>query len=99
MNGKIAVVLLSGLLAACAVATPPPAPPPPPAAAPPAAAPPPATRIVNIRGATCARFLELTGEDRAAASMFYIGYQSSRRGAGAINVNEIPGIEGVAVAY
>jgi hypothetical protein len=41
----------------------------------------------------------LSAEDRAAASMFYIGYQASRYGASTINVNKIPSIEGLAYDY
>ena len=90
MNGKPAAVLLSGLLLACVQmqppeATAPPAPSPPPAQAqapappaPTAAAEPPPDHIVNIRRARCEDLLKLSPEDRAAASMFYIGYQASR---------------------
>ena len=107
MNGKIGVVLLSGLLFAC-VQQPPPntaasaAPPPVPAAAPapaPIAAAPPASRFVSIRGARCSRLLELPEDDRAAASLFYIGYQASRLGARTINVGAIPDAEAQALSY
>ena len=107
MNGKIGVVLLSGLLFAC-VQQPPPntaasaAPPPVPAAAPapaPIAAAPPASRFVSIRGARCARLLELPEDDRAAASLFYIGYQASRLNARTINVGRIPDAEVEALSY
>ena len=112
MNGKTAAVLLSGLLVACVQtqppeATTPPAPSPPPAQtqapAPPAQAaaaePAPVDHIVNIRRARCEDLLGLSPEDRAAASMFYIGYQASRRRASTINVGVIPSIEGQAIAY
>ncbi len=112
MNGKIAVVLLSGLLFAC-VQAPPPAPvtPPPPAptaapAPPPAAATPPVLaeaireqRVVDIRRAGCEPLLGLDHEDRIAAAMFYIGYQSARVGARTINVGRIPTIARLALAY
>ena len=103
MNGKIGVVLLSGLLFAC-VQQPPPntaaAPPPPPVAAPPApvAAAPPANRRVSIRAVRCARLLELPEDDRAAASLFYIGYQASRLNARTINVGRIPDAEAEALS-
>src|ERR1700730_12442258 len=105
MNGKIAAVLLSGLLVAC-VQTPPPttASPPPPAPAP-AAAPapvaeaPPANRRVSIRAVRCARLLELPEDDRAAASLFYIGYQASSLRAKTINVGAIPDAEARALSY
>jgi hypothetical protein len=55
--------------------------------------------IVNIRRARCEDLLGLSPEDRAAASMFYIGYQASRVRAATINVGVIPSIEGQAIAY
>ena len=104
MNGKTTFVLLSGVLSGslCACVQPPPEaaapaapPPPPPVAAPaptpaPVAEPTPSDRWVNIRGATCERLLELSPDDRAAASLFYIGYQAARFGSKAINVAAIP---------
>ena len=106
MKGKPAVVLLSGLLFACVQAPPPPtttaAPPPPPApvAAPaPVAEAPPANRRVTIRAVRCARLLELPEDDRAAASLFYIGYQASSLRARTINVGAIPDAENRALSY
>jgi hypothetical protein len=103
MNGKIAAVLVSGLLFGCvqappqqASAPPPPAPPPAPAPAPPPA---PVDRVVSIQGATCDDLLRLAGDDREAATMFYIGYQASRFRAKIINVAAIPQITGLAVNY
>lgn len=107
MNGRTAAVLLSGLLVACAQtqpqeATEPPAPPPAPA---PGTAPTPAAEaarvdhIVNIRGARCGDLLRLAPDDRAAATMFYIGYQASRFRARTINVALIPSIEAQALTY
>lgn len=55
--------------------------------------------IVNIRGAGCQDLLRLSPDDRAAASMFYIGYQASRLRARTINVGRIPSIEAQAVTY
>jgi hypothetical protein len=43
--------------------------------------------------------LGLAPEDRAAASMFYIGYQASRLRASTINVGVIPSIEEQAITY
>ena len=87
MNGKTAAVLLSGLLVACAQTQPPeataPAAPSPPAAPAPAAAPAsaaesaPVDHIVNIQRALCGDLMRLAPDDRAAATMFYIGYQAS----------------------
>jgi hypothetical protein len=103
MNGKTAFVLLSGSLCACAQppeAAAPAAPPPPPAAAPaPVAEPTPGDRWVSIRGATCERLLELSPDDRAAASLFYTGYQAARFGSRAINVAAIPNAEEWAESY
>ena len=111
MNGKPAAVLLSGLLVACVQmqppeATTPPAPSPPPAQAqapappaPTAAAEAPPDHFVNIRRARCEDLLKLSPDDRAAASMFYIGYQASRVRATTINVGVIPSIEEQAIAY
>ena len=101
MNGKIAMALLLGLLCACAPTQPPAANA---AAAPPATPAPavesmPVDRFVSIRGASCEDLLRLAPDDRAAASMFYIGYLSSRFRAAAINVPSIPDIEVLAEAY
>jgi len=111
MNGKTAFVLfsgvLSGLLCACvqppdaapsAAPTPPPAAAPPPAPAP-VAETPPVNRWVTIQGATCERLLELSPDDRAAASLFYIGYQAARFSSRAINVAAIPDAEKWAESY
>jgi hypothetical protein len=111
MNGKTAFVLLSGVLTGslCACAQPPEAaapatPTPPPVAAPapapaPVAEPTPGNRWVSIRGATCERLLELSPDDRAAAALFYIGYQAARFGSRAINVGAIPNAEEWADGY
>jgi hypothetical protein len=104
MNGKTAAaLLLMGLLCACAPVPPPPAPAPPPPAAPaPAPAPvaeAPADHYVAIRAVTCDRLLELSPEDRAAASMFYVGYQASRSGVRSINVALIKSMVTRAIDY
>ena len=106
MNGKPAVVLLSGLLFACVQAPPPapPAAPPPMAVAPqpapaPVAQPTPGNRRVGIQTARCERLLELPPDDRAAASLFYIGYQAARLRAKTINVGAIADAEAQAYAY
>ena len=102
MNRKSAIVLLSGLVCACAQTPPPPpaAPPPAPAAVSPApVVEATADRYVTILHATCDAYLALTPDDRAAASMFYIGYQARRYGSRAINVSAIPSIEGLALDY
>lgn len=112
MNGKTAFVLLSGVLSGTlwACVQPPeaaaPAPPPPPVAVPapapapaPVAEPMPSNRWVNIQGATCERLLELSPDDRAAASLFYTGYQAARFRSSAINVAAIPDVEERAESY
>ena len=111
MNGKTAFVLLSGVLSGslCACVQPPdaaaPAAPTPPLVAVPSPAPAPVAeptpgnRWVSIRGATCERLLELSPDDRAAASLFYIGYQAARFGSRAINVGAIPNAEEWAERY
>jgi|SRR5215472_15222879 len=107
MKGKAAVVLLSGLLFACVqapppttTAAPPPAPPPAPAVAPaPVAEAPPANRRVSIGTATCGTYLQLADDDRAAATMFYIGYTAERLKAKTINVTGIPETEARAIRY
>jgi hypothetical protein len=102
MNGKSAVVLLSGLLFACAPPPPtqpsaaPAAPGPAPAAAP---APAPVDNFVSIQGARCAELLALQPEDRQQASMFYVGYSARRFGSGTINVGMVPSIISVALGY
>jgi hypothetical protein len=102
MNVKVPVVLISGLLFACAPPPPPtPAPAPPPPAA--AALAPEAGRterhIVAIRAVQCDALLTLSEDDRASASMFYIGYTASRRGQAQIDVAELSGIEAAALGY
>src|SRR5258705_2102070 len=111
MNGKTAFVLFSGLLSGslCACvqppdATAPAAPPPPPVAAPPpapapVAEPTPGDRWVSIQGALCERLLELSPDDRAAAALFYTGYQAARFGSRTINVGAIPNAEEWAESY
>ena len=111
MNGKTAFVLLSSVLSGslCACVQPPdaaapaaPTPPPVPAPAPapaPVAEPTPSNRWVSIQEATCERLLELSPDDRAAASLFYIGYQAARFRSRAINVAAIPNAEEWADSY
>ena len=99
MIGKVAAVLLSGLLVACVQAPPPPAPPPAAAAPGPLAEAVREERIVDIRGAGCEAFLGLDQDDRIMAAMFYVGYQASRFGSRTINVGRIPSIARLALSY
>jgi hypothetical protein len=59
----------------------------------PVAEPTPGNRWVNIHGALCERLLGLPQDDRAAAALFYIGYQAARFRSRAINVGAIPDAE------
>jgi hypothetical protein len=103
MNGKPAVLLLTGLLFACA----PPPPPQPAAVAPaapalaaaPAPAPAPVNHFVSIQGARCGALLALQPDDRQDASMFYVGYSARRFGSRAINVGMVPSIISIALSY
>jgi hypothetical protein len=92
--------------AAAPAGSPPPAAPPPaspiPAANPvtgSAQATKPVNHIVYILKSTCQDLLKLSPDDRDAASMFYIGYQTSHFHATSINVGLIPSIEDQAVTY
>jgi hypothetical protein len=104
MNAKVSVVMLCGMLFACAPPAPAPAPPPPP---PPPPAPAPAAaddvmsrhHVVTIRAVNCQALLSLAEDDRASASMFYIGYTASRRGQARIDVAEVAGLEAAALGY
>jgi hypothetical protein len=101
MNAKATVILLSGMLFACAPVAPAPAP------TPPAPAPAPVTEmgpeqqhhVVTIRAATCQALLSLSEDDRASASMFYLGYTASRRRQAKIDVAEVSGLEAAALGY
>ena len=103
MNAKVSVVLLSGMLFACAPPAPAPSPPPPP----PAPAPAPAAaddvmsqrHVVTIRAVNCRALLGLSEDDRASASMFYIGYTANRRKQARIDVAEVSGLEAAALGY
>jgi len=44
-------------------------------------------------GALCERLLQLSEDDRAAAALFYVGYQAARFRSRAINVGAIPDAE------
>ena len=106
MKTKCAIVisLVVPLLAACA----PPSPPPPavvPAPPPPAAAPPPpppeaapSTAPIPIRTLSCAEMIGASDDDRAAASMFFIGYQAAAAGVRNLSIAQIQAIEGKALS-
>jgi hypothetical protein len=98
MTSKLAFIALPVLLlAACA---PPPAPapaPPPPAPAPapppPAPEPAPPTSPIAIRSLSCADLLGAEDDDRAAASMFFIGYQAALAHVRGLSIADIQAIE------
>jgi hypothetical protein len=102
MNGRAVAVFLSGMLFACAP-TPPPSGPPPVASAQPAtpasASQPSESQRLVIRRVSCARLLNAAVDDRAAGSMFYLGYEAARLGISTIDVNEIEGLETAALSY
>jgi hypothetical protein len=103
MNWKAVAIALSGLLCACAPAAPPAQPPP--SAAPAAAAtPPPApaatqTHLITIRTVRCADLLNAATDDRAAGSMFLLGYEAARLGIRSIDVAYVEGMETAALDY
>jgi hypothetical protein len=97
MISKLAIIALPVLLlAACA---PPPAPPPAPApAAAPAPPPPPpepavSTAPIPIRSLSCAEMIGASDEDRAAASMFFIGYRAALAQVRNLSIPQIQAIE------
>ena len=98
MISKFAIIALPVLLlAACA---PPPAPTPAPAPVPAPAAPPPpppeptaSTAPIPIRSLSCAEMIGASDEDRAAASMFFIGYRAALAHVRNLSIAEIEAIE------
>jgi len=95
----IAGLFVVALLAACAPVPPPPAPAPAPAAAPPPPAPEPAlsTTPIVIRTLSCAELLGANDDDRAAASMFMIGYRAALTHTRALSISQIEAIEEAAL--
>ncbi len=98
MNGKLVVVLLSGMLFACAPPAPSaPAPATTPPASPAAAAPSLGPNVVTIRTVSCDALLRSSEDDRASASLFYLGYTAARRGQRKIDIAEVEGLEAAAL--
>jgi HdeA/HdeB family len=98
MNGKAAVVLLSGILFACAPAPSASVPSATSSATPPAAvAPSLEHNVVTIRAVNCDAFLSLPEDDRASASLFYLGYTAARRRQTRIDIAEVEGLEAAAL--
>ncbi|HXC29793.1 MAG TPA: hypothetical protein VNV38_17685 [Stellaceae bacterium] len=102
MNSKLTLIALPALLllVACS-SSPPPVSVPQPAAAPTAAPPPPppapepaaSNAPIPIRGLSCGELLGASDDDRAAASMFFIGYQAALAHLHNLSISEIEGIE------
>lgn len=113
MNPRVAVIGLAGvLLAGCAAPTaeqplaanPPPAvaaaPPAPPAPPPPVANPPPqGRRPVVVARVRCETLLAAAPDDRAAASMFYLGYEAAAAHVAVVDINKVEEIEERALHY
>ena len=96
MISKLAIIALPVLLlAACA---PPPAPAPAPVPAAPTPPPPPpepavSTAPIPIRTLSCAEMIGASDDDRAAASMFFIGYRAALAHVRDLSIAEIQAIE------
>ena len=97
MISKLTLIALPALLlAACAPVpqpAPAPAPAPPPPAAAPAPPPAPSTTPIPIRTLSCAELIGASDDDRAAASMFFIGYQAAASGVRNLSIAQIEAIE------
>jgi len=101
MTCRTAILGVLGLaLAACAPAAPPPAPAP--AQPPPAAAAPApealSTAPIPIRSLSCADLLGASDDDRAAASMFFIGFRAALAHVHGLSISQIEAIEETALA-
>ena len=95
MISKLAFIALPVLLLA-ACAPPPPAPAPAPAPMPAAPPPPPqpvSTAPIPIRSLGCGDLLAAGDDDRAAASMFFIGYRAALAHVHDLSIAEIQAIE------
>jgi hypothetical protein len=101
MNAKLAIAGTAGmlLLAACAP-VPPPAPPAPPpvAGAPAPPSPPPWAERIRLSTFTCRDLLAAADDDRAYASMIFLGYRLALAHSGTVVVGKIEGIEEAALA-
>ena len=96
MISKLAIIALPVLLVAACAPLPAPAPAPAPPA-PPVVAPPSAPAVsaapIPIRSLSCAELLGASDEDRAAASMFFIGYRAALARVHNLSIAEIEAIE------
>jgi hypothetical protein len=100
MISKLAFVALPVMLLAACAPPQPPAPAPAPMPPAPAAAPAPeptSTTPIPIRSLSCAELLGATDDDRAAASMFFIGYHAALAHLHGLAINQIEAIEEAAL--
>ena len=100
MISKLAIIGLPLMLVAACAPVPPPAPPP---APPQAAAAPPAPELASttpipIRSLSCTELLGAADDDRAAASMFFIGYRAALAHLHGLAISQIEAIEETALA-
>jgi hypothetical protein len=97
MISKLAIIALPVLLLAACAPPPAPAPAPVPAVPPPPPPPPPepavSTAPIPIRTLSCAEMIGATDDDRAAASMFFIGYRAALARVRNLSIPEIEAIE------
>jgi hypothetical protein len=99
MISKLAFIALPVMLLAACAPMPPPAPSPAPAAPPPALAPEPvSTAPIPIRSLSCADLLGAADDDRAAASMFFIGYRAAIAHVHDLAIDQIEAIEETALS-
>ena len=95
----VALIFISGLTACAAAPSPPTAPPPPSPPPVSAAPPPPASRPIAVTRLPCDNLLSAAEDDRAAASMFYLGYAAARTHIAVVDVNQVEDIEKHALDY
>jgi hypothetical protein len=97
MISKLTLMALPiAFLAACAPVPPAPAPAPAPAPVAPPPPPPepaPSTAEIPIRSLSCADLIGATDDDRAAASLFFIGYRAALAKVHGLSIAEIQAIE------
>jgi hypothetical protein len=104
MHWNAGIIVLAGALIACSPEPPPahsPAPTAPTAVMPVQNAPsaPAARHAIAIRTVRCAELLSAAEDDRAAGSMFLLGYGASRLGVRTIDVDEVEELEMAALDY
>jgi len=100
MNAKLAIAGMAGMLLAACAPVPPPAPtaPPPVATAPAPPPPPPWAEKIKLSTFTCRDLLAADDDDRAYASMIFLGYRLALAHSGTVVIGEVEGIEEAALA-